>query len=71
MSATLDSQRRLLDEPVPRALLRLALPVLASQALRLGYQWVDAVWVRGLGVSATAAVTTSVFAMWYTRCGIP
>jgi len=33
---------RLLDEPVPRALLRLALPVLASQALRLGYQWVDA-----------------------------
>jgi len=49
---------------VPRALLRLALPVLASQALRLGYQWVDALWVRGLGVEATAAVTTSVFVMW-------
>src|SRR5262245_1422711 len=35
---------------IPRALYRLALPVLASQVLRLGYQWVDALWVRGLGV---------------------
>jgi putative MATE family efflux protein len=50
--------------PIPRALLRLALPVLASQMLRLGYQWVDALWVRGLGVHATAAVTTSLFVMW-------
>ncbi|MEQ1832668.1 MAG: MATE family efflux transporter [Candidatus Eisenbacteria bacterium] len=55
---------RLLDVPVPRALLRLALPVLASQFLRLAFQWVDAVWVRGLGVEATAAVTTSVFVLW-------
>jgi len=46
------------------ALMRLALPVLASQVLRLGYQWVDALWVRGLGVEATAAVTTSLFAVW-------
>jgi len=61
-----DEQRRaeLLTAPVPRILLRLALPVLASQALRLGYQWVDAVWVKGLGVEATAAVTTSVFVLW-------
>ncbi len=64
MTTAPDPRRRLLEEPVARALLRLALPVLASQALRLGYQWVDAVWVRGLGVSATAAVTTSVFVMW-------
>jgi putative MATE family efflux protein len=49
---------------IPRALIRLALPVLASQALRVAYQWVDALWVRGLGVDATAAVTTSVFVMW-------
>jgi len=55
---------RLLDEPVPRALLRLALPVLMSQMLRLAYQWVDAMWVKGLGVQATAAVTTSVFVLW-------
>lgn len=50
---------------IPGALYRLALPVLASQVLRLGYQWVDALWVRGLGVEATAAVTTSMFAIWW------
>lgn len=44
--------------------MRLALPVLASQALRLAYQWVDALWVRGLGVEATAAVTSSIFVWW-------
>jgi len=38
--------------------------VLASQFLRLAYQWVDALWVRGLGVEATAAVTSSVFVLW-------
>ncbi|MFI5370279.1 MAG: MATE family efflux transporter, partial [Candidatus Eisenbacteria bacterium] len=45
--------------------MRLALPVLASQALRLAYQWVDALWVRGLGVEATAAVTSSIFVVWW------
>src|SRR5438876_7150085 len=49
---------------IPGELLRLALPVLASQLLRIAYQWVDALWVRPLGVEATAAVTTSVFVMW-------
>lgn len=38
--------------------------MLASQALRLAYQWVDALWVRALGVEATAAVTSSVFVLW-------
>jgi len=52
-------------QPIPRALLALALPVLASQVLRLAYQWVDALWVRGLGVHATAAVTSSLFVMWW------
>ena len=51
-------------QPIPRALLGLALPAFASYMLRLGYQWVDALWVRGLGVEATAAVTTSIFVMW-------
>src|SRR5947207_1143640 len=50
--------------PIGRELLRLSAPVFASQLLRIGYQWVDALWVRGLGVEATAAVTTSVFVMW-------
>lgn len=51
--------------PIGRELLRLAVPVLLSQFLRLGYQWVDAVWVRGLGVDATAAVTSSIFVLWW------
>lgn len=63
MSATA-AQPESLRLPVPRALLRLALPILASQILRLAFQWVDALWVRGLGVDATAAITTSVFVMW-------
>ena len=54
----------LVTDPIPRALLRLALPVLASHLLRISYQWVDALWVRGLGVDATAAITTSIFVMW-------
>lgn len=49
---------------IPRELLRLAVPVLVSQLLRVAYLWVDALWVRGLGVEATAAVTTSMFVMW-------
>ena len=53
------------SRPIPDQLLRLALPILASQALRVSYQWVDALWVRGLGVEATAAVTTSIFVMWW------
>jgi putative MATE family efflux protein len=51
-------------EPIPRVLLRLALPALASFGLRLAYQWVDALWVRGLGVTATAAVVNSIFTIW-------
>jgi putative MATE family efflux protein len=53
------------NEPISRSLVRLAVPILASHILRLAYQWVDALWVRGLGVEATAAVTTSVFVMWW------
>jgi putative MATE family efflux protein len=64
VSGAAGADARLLTLPVPRALLLLSLPVLGSQALRLAYQWVDALWVKGLGVEATAAVTTSVFALW-------
>ncbi len=47
--------RDLTSAPVPQQLLKLALPVLASQVLRMAY----------LGVPATAAVTTSLFVMWW------
>ncbi len=64
MTAPTAARGALITEPVTRALFRLALPILASQALRLAFQWVDAVWARGLGVQATAAITTSVFVLW-------
>jgi len=52
-------------QPIPRALLRLAVPAFFSFGLRVAYQWVDALWVRGLGVDATAAVTSSMFVVWW------
>lgn len=52
------------EPPIGRELFKLALPILASQTLRLAFQWIDALWVRGLGVRATAAITTSVFVIW-------
>ena len=58
------SPPRGVTQPIGGELLRLAGPVFASQLLRIGYQWVDALWVKRLGVDATAAVTTSVFVMW-------
>jgi putative MATE family efflux protein len=58
------TRQSLIDTPIPTALLRLAVPVLLSNLLRLAYQWVDAIWVRSLGVEATVAVTSSVFVMW-------
>jgi putative MATE family efflux protein len=55
---------RAVTGPIGRELFRLAAPLYASYLLRVAYQWVDALWVRGLGVEATAAVTTSVFVLW-------
>ena len=54
-----------ISQPIPRVLLRLAIPALFSFGLRIAYQWVDALWVRGLGVEATAAVTSSMFVVWW------
>jgi putative MATE family efflux protein len=65
MSAPAPSFQPALTAPIPRALLTLAIPAFFSFALRVAYQWVDALWVRGLGVDATAAVTTSMFVMWF------
>jgi putative MATE family efflux protein len=54
-----------LTQPIPRVLLRLAVPAFFSFGLRVAYQWVDALWVRPLGVDATAAVTSSMFVVWW------
>ncbi len=64
MTGAATAPPRGVTRPIPGELLRLALPMLASLVLRIAYQWIDALWVRGLGVDATAAVTTSIFIMW-------
>ncbi len=68
MDPTAPQAPSLTNEPersIAAALFRLALPVLASHGLRLAFQWVDALWVRDLGVAATAAVTSSIYAIWW------
>ena len=45
-AAALTPLPRGVTQPIAGELLRLAGPVFASQLLRIGYQWVDALWVK-------------------------
>ncbi|MEP7027868.1 MAG: MATE family efflux transporter [Candidatus Eisenbacteria bacterium] len=60
MSVAVDSTRG----PMLRALLRLAAPVVVMQACHTAFHLVNIMWVGRLGAEATAAVTTSFFALW-------
>lgn len=60
MSRPLDLTRG----PLLGALVRLATPVVVMQLCHTLYHWVDVMWVGRLGAAATAAVTTSFFAVW-------
>ncbi len=50
--------------PLLSALVRLAAPVVVMQLCHTLYHWVDVMWVGRLGATATAAVSTSFFAVW-------
>ena len=50
--------------PLLSALIRLAAPVVVMQLCHTLYHWVDVMWVGRLGATATAAVSTSFFAVW-------
>ena len=50
--------------PLLGALVRLATPVVVMQIAHTLYHWIDVVWVGRLGAEATAALTTSFFALW-------
>src|SRR5262249_53316083 len=52
------------EGPLGRALFRLAWPVIVAEGLYTAFHIVDVAWVGRLGAAATAAVTTSTFAMW-------
>lgn len=55
----------LVGSPLPRTILRLALPAVGSSLLTLLFLLVDIFWVgRILGASALAAVSTAGFAVW-------
>ncbi len=60
MSRPLDLTRG----PLLGALVRLATPVVVMQLCHTLYHWIDVMWVGRLGASATAALTTSFFAVW-------
>lgn len=50
---------RLLEGPILRSLLTLAIPIVAANILQAGYQVIDAFWVGRLGGAAVAAVSVS------------
>ena len=54
----------LLHGPLKPVILRLAGPVLALEALHTTYHLIDLFWVGRLGAAASAALTTSLFAVW-------
>lgn len=55
----------LVSGPLPRAIVRLALPAIGSALLQLVFLLIDIFWVgRILGPSALAAISTAGFAVW-------
>ncbi len=50
---------RLLEGPILRSLLTLAIPIVLANILQAAYQVIDAVWVGRLGGAAVAAVSVS------------
>jgi putative MATE family efflux protein len=56
--------RDLTQGPLLGALVRLATPVVVMQLCHTLYHWIDVMWVGRLGPAATAALTTSFFAVW-------
>lgn len=52
-------KNKLLEGPILRSLLTLAVPIVATNALQSAYQLIDAFWVGRLGGAAVAAVSVS------------
>jgi putative MATE family efflux protein len=57
-------KNRLLEGPILRSLLTLAIPIVTANALQSAYQLIDAFWVGRLGGAAVAAVSVSFPAMF-------
>lgn len=50
---------RLLEGPIIRSLLLLALPIMGANILQIAYQMIDAFWVGRLGAAAVASISIS------------
>lgn len=50
---------RLIEGPIIRSLLLLAVPIMGANVLQIGYQLIDAFWVGRLGAAGVAAVSIS------------
>src|SRR5471032_482709 len=59
MTQTNPTQKLFLEGPIGKALLQLAIPIIAGNVLQTCYQLTDAFWVGRLGASAVAAVSVS------------
>src|ERR1700712_3896857 len=53
------STNRLLEGPIMRSLLALAIPIALANVLQAAYQLIDAFWVGRLGGAAVAAVSVA------------
>src|SRR5664279_3717675 len=54
-----DRRKLFLEGPITKALVTLAVPIIAGNLLQTGYQLTDAFWVGRLGAAAVAAVSIS------------
>jgi putative MATE family efflux protein len=59
MNPVPQSKNTLLEGPILRSLLTLAVPIVSANVLQAGYQLIDAFWVGRLGGAAVAAVSLS------------
>ena len=60
------THQRLLEGPIVKSLLALAMPIALANILQAAYQLIDAFWVGRLGGSAVAAVSVSTPVMFLT-----
>ena len=59
MDSVAPPKNKLLEGPIFRSLLALAVPIVAANTLQSAYQIIDAFWVGRLGGAAVAAVSLS------------
>src|SRR3954465_14966341 len=58
--------KSLLEGPIAKSLLKLAIPIALANVLQAAYQLIDAFWVGRLGGAAVAAVSVSTPVMFLT-----